>query len=319
MHVVARASAPGTVMDQLPRDLAAALCIVQHMAATKTPYLVDILSRSTQLEVRWAEQGEPLDRGKAYVSPPDTHLLFAENHLALSRAARENHARPSINKLFRSAAATHGSRVIAVLLTGMMDDGVAGLRAVREAGGYVIVQDPKTAAFDELPRRAIEAMTPDQTLRLDEVGGALIELAGSSVAAAPIPAALSLEAMLDAGGPATPSALDQLGTQTPISCPDCAGPTWQVGDAHARQFRCYLGHVNSARELLARADQQIETALWYAVRALHDRAVTLETLAADALRLGQDQSAEAYAQRSREAREHSELARRFMFDRLQRS
>ena len=124
------------LLAQLPASLPASLFIVQHLSPTHNPYLVEILKRDSPLPVSWAEQGEPIERGHVYVAPPDVHLLFADDHLQLSRAVRENHARPSIDRLFRSAAAQLGGRVIGVLLTGMLYDGVAGLRAIREAAAW---------------------------------------------------------------------------------------------------------------------------------------------------------------------------------------
>ncbi|MDQ3367304.1 MAG: chemotaxis protein CheB [Myxococcota bacterium] len=259
------------IMHQLPKDLEAAVCIVQHMAATSTPYLVDILQRSSELPIRWAEQGEKLQRGHVYVAPPDLHLLIGDGHMTLSRSARENHSRPSIDKLFRSAAANHGSGVIATLLTGMMEDGVAGLRAVRDAGGVVLVQDPATAAFAELPRRALLALVPDRTLPIQEVGTAIKELAGQPVKPVPIPNEIRLEAQMDGAGIANPADLDALGRQTPVSCPECAGPTWQIGDPLSRRFRCYVGHVTTAHQLLETSVAQLETALWSAARAPRSR------------------------------------------------
>jgi len=302
------------ILQQLPRELDAAIFIVQHMAATSKPQLVAILGRGAQLPVVWAEQGAPVERGRVVVAPPDAHLVFVDGHIGLSGGAREHHARPSIDKLFRSAAAHHGSRVIGVLLTGMLDDGVAGLKAIRAAGGMVLVQDPADAAFPELPRRALLALEPDQTLALDAIGAALIALVGTPVAPVTPPADLVLEARMDEQGQGTPQAMHELGPQTALSCPDCCGPMWQLGDEQHRRYRCYLGHVSSAHEVLAASAAEVEQALWSAVRALGERATTLETLATDAARIGNGQSAEGYAVRAREARAQVEVARRFMLE-----
>lgn len=304
------------LLVQLPAQLPAALFIVQHLSPTHNPYLVDILKRDSPLPVSWAEQGEPIERGRVYVAPPDAHLLFADEHLQLSRAARENHARPSIDRLFRSAATQHGGRVIGVLLTGMLCDGVAGLRAIREAGGVVIVQDPRDAAFPDLPSRALLALDPDHTLPLDGIATALTALAGTVAGTSTIPEALAMEATLDRiqNIPLNPEAMNRLGRQTPVACPQCNGPTWLLGDEHTRRYRCYLGHANGVREMMADKTEQIETALWSAVRALSERACTLETLADDAERLGCNQSAESYRARAKEAREQAGVARQFMVD-----
>ena len=239
------------IIQQLPAELAASVFIVQHMAASDNPYLVDILRRNTRLPIHWAEQGMRSERGHIYVSPPDVHLVFADEHLVLTRTARENHSRPSIDKLFRSAAAVHGSRVIGVLLTGMLHDGVAGLRAIRDAGGMVVVQDPEDAAFPDLPARALLALEPDRILPIDAIGAAILGLTGERVPEVAIPDAIAIEAAIDQAGPIPPHRMHELGAQTTISCPDCAGPLWQLGDERTRRFRCYNGHAMVALEMLA--------------------------------------------------------------------
>jgi two-component system chemotaxis response regulator CheB len=236
-------------------------------------------------------------------------MVFSEHHVALTRNAHEHHVRPSIDKLFRSAAVTHGSRVIGVLLTGMLDDGVAGLRDIRAAGGVVIVQDPQDAAFPELPARALQTMSPDHVLPIEAIPPALIALVDDGRVSVP----------LDQQPSAQSEQLAELGTQNPVSCPDCKGPTWEIGDERSRRYRCYLGHVTNARELLAHGSIEIEAALWSAIRALNDRASTLETLAQDARNAGSGEIADSYAIRGREARLQADLARQFMYDLLRPS
>ncbi len=300
------------ILQQLSPDLGAAVLIVQHMAANNPSYLAGILERTSRLPVAWAEQGARIERGRVLVGPPDVHLLVLEGHAQLTGGARENYARPSIDKLFRSAAASYGSRAIGVLLTGMMDDGVAGLRAIHDAGGAVIVQDPASAAFPELPSRALGAVTPDRVLPIDAIGKAITDLVGEHIGAAAIPRDLALEAEIDRDGAASPATLAALGTQTALSCPECHGPLWEVGDEEHRRFRCYLGHATTAGDLLTASSVEVESALWSAVRALNDRATTLETMAADAERVGNGQSSETYRIRAREARQQADLVRKFM-------
>jgi two-component system chemotaxis response regulator CheB len=302
------------LLAPLPPTFPASICIVQHMGVSENPYLVNILKRSSMMPVSWAEQGARMLKSNVYVAPPDTHLMFSDDHLALSQGPRENHARPSIDKLFRSAAVEHRSRVIGVLLTGMMDDGVAGLKSIAETGGLTIVQDPDDAAFPELPSRALLALSPDRVLPLLGISAALNSLIGDRVEHAPVAAKLELEARLDRPQQASPAEMTELGPQTPVSCPDCKGPTWLIGDEHSRRYRCYLGHVNSARQLLAQESRELESALWNAVRALNDRANTLETLAEDSNRLGRAQVSQLYQERAREARTHAELAHKFLSD-----
>jgi two-component system chemotaxis response regulator CheB len=302
------------IVQQLPADFEAAVMIVQHMAATGTPYLVDILQRRSRLPVAWAEQGAPIRHRQVMVAPPDTHLLCSDGHVALTKGPRENRARPSIDKLFRSAAAACGDRVIGVLLTGMLNDGVAGLGAIRDAGGAVVVQHPIDAAFPELPTRALQAMRPDRMLAIDAMGPALIEMIGQPAGRGVPPRHVALEAEIDRRIEVTPDEMNALWKQTALSCPECHGPMWDLGDASVRRYRCYLGHATTAVELLEAADEEVESALWSAVRALGDRATTLEALAGDAARTGDEQGARSYTERAHEARAQIELARKFMLD-----
>jgi two-component system chemotaxis response regulator CheB len=302
------------VLHQLPPDLQAAVFIVQHLAATNSPYLATILARASKLPVAWAEQGAPIEHGRVLIAPPDVHMLLAEGHVQLTGGARENYARPSIDKLFRSAAATHRARVIGVLLTGMLEDGVSGLRAIRDAEGVVIVQDPQDAAFPELPHRALKAVVPDRMLPLDRIGGAIISSVGVQVGVSVASQSLALEADLDREGTSSPERLGTLGSQTTVACPECRGPLWQVGDSVLRRYRCYLGHVTTASELLGASALEVESALWSAVRALNDRATTLQTLAEDAKRIGNGQSSETYASRANEAHQQADVVRKFMAD-----
>jgi two-component system, chemotaxis family, protein-glutamate methylesterase/glutaminase len=225
------------VLHQLPHDLQAAVFIVQHLAPIGERYLVGILARACRLNVVWAEQGAKITYGCVTVAPPDLHLMFNEEYVSLTKAARENHARPSIDKLFRSAAAVHGSRVIGVLLTGMLDDGVAGLRAIRDAGGFVIVQDPAGAAFPEMPARALLAVEPDRTLTLDAIGSAIASQVGEPIEHSRPSAHLALEAAIDHAGVTSPEQMAELGKQTTIACPDCHGPMWEIGNEQMRRYR----------------------------------------------------------------------------------
>lgn len=303
------------ITAQLPANFGAAVVIVQHLAPATRHYLPEILQRTTALPVRWAEQGERCLPGRIYIAPADAHLLFNAEHLQLARTARENHSRPSIDRLFRSAAATHGSRVVGVLLTGMLDDGVAGLLAIREAKGTVIVQDPDEAAFPDLPRNALAALAPDYVLPLDSIGMRLVLLANERAHLATVPELVMLEAELDRTDRAEPEQLDQLGPRSVVSCPDCNGPTWQLAMPHGEpRFRCYMGHVNTARELLESNRLQLESALWSAVRALNDRAATLQTLATEAEHAGRSQISQEFWTRARDARQQADVAHKFMLE-----
>lgn len=201
----------------------------------------------------------------------------------------------------------------------MMGDGVNGLLAIRDSGGRTIIQDPQDAQFSELPQRALASLRPDARLRLDEIGSALIEMTREQAPETTPPREVVLESEIDRLGPVSPRELDELGDRVQQMCPECGGPLWEVGEREHKHWRCYLGHVVNARNLLDHSSEQVEAALWSAIRALHERAATWESLAHDARATGSDRVATDYQVRATEAREQAELARRFMLDVLRRA
>ena len=168
----------GVLLARIRPDIAAPVLIVQHRAAdAPAGALARFLEKRGTIPVV-----EPLDKqamqpGIAYLAPPDYHLLVERGHVALSIDAPVKQARPSIDVLFESAAATYGADVVGVVLTGSNDDGAAGIKAVREAGGTVLVQDRATAVRTEMPDAASAAAGRCITLDLPQIAEALNELA----------------------------------------------------------------------------------------------------------------------------------------------
>lgn len=163
--VVIGASAGGVevltrVVKGLPADLRAAVCIVLHIAPGSPSMLAHILDRAGPLPCLPARDGDPLREGVILVAPPDRHLAIEDGHARLTVGPRENGHRPSIDVLFRSAAALE-SRVIGVVLTGNRDDGSAGLAVIKASGGATIVQDPNDAMYAGMPASAIAQIAVD--------------------------------------------------------------------------------------------------------------------------------------------------------------
>src|SRR5918994_118391 len=165
-----------TLVQGLPRDLPAALFVVVHIPPYSVSRLPQILSRSGPLYATHAVDGEPIQPGHIYVAPPDRHLLVRQGRIALTRGPRENHARPAIDPLFRSAARVYGSRVIGVELSGALYDGRMGLLAVKTRGGTAIVQDPRDAAFESMPQSALRAVDADFVVPVADMARLLVEL-----------------------------------------------------------------------------------------------------------------------------------------------
>lgn len=154
------------------------LVVAQHRGKDEPELLAQHLSRATSLPVADALDKEPLVRGRVYLAPADYHLLVERGHLALSTEAPVRNARPSIDVLFESAAEAYGPGVLAVVLTGANDDGAAGLRRVKERGGFALVQDPAGAASRAMPDAAIAAAPADRVVPVAEIGAVLLELCG---------------------------------------------------------------------------------------------------------------------------------------------
>jgi two-component system chemotaxis response regulator CheB len=162
----------------LPADLAAPVLIVLHLTPSGRSLLPEILARETPLAVLLAEEGALLRPGTVHVAPPDAHLLARDGRVRLEHGPRENSARPSVDPMLRSLAAEFGPRAIAVILSGALGDGAAGARAVADAGGTVLVQDPADASVRSMPDKALAAVGAVARRRsADELGPELGRLA----------------------------------------------------------------------------------------------------------------------------------------------
>src|SRR5690242_17377266 len=115
------------VLAQLPSDLAACVCIVQHLPATRESALDRILANVCELPVAFARDGDPIENGRVYLAPADRHLIVDDKQVKVVMGPRENNFRPAVDPLFRSAAWKFGARTVGVVLTGALDCGTAGL------------------------------------------------------------------------------------------------------------------------------------------------------------------------------------------------
>lgn len=163
------------IARELPGDFGAPVCMVLHVAPDTPNLLPEILRRDSRLQVMQAEDGRKLEQGFIYVARPDHHLLVERDHtMRVTRGPRENRHRPAIDPLFRSAADAYDAGAIGVVLTGNLDDGTAGMLAIRRHGGRTIVQDPHDAAFPSMPQSVLQHTTVDECVPLADVVAALL-------------------------------------------------------------------------------------------------------------------------------------------------
>lgn len=262
------------LIASLPSDLPASVFIVLHVSPQGPGYLPDILRRTASLTVAHGVDGERIRKGHVYVAPPDHHLQIDGTRVRLERGPRENFHRPSIDALFRSAAESHGPRVAGVVLTGNLDDGTAGLHAVKSHGGVALVQDPKDALVPAMPESALRNVEIDHCAPLSELGGILVRLAttrdapkGKKGVSHPEKRAMSPQEMEK-----------KFGQPTSFVCPEFHGPLWETKAGPSLQFRCHVGHAYSPESLLADHADGLERALWSAVRTFDERAALLHRL-----------------------------------------
>jgi two-component system chemotaxis response regulator CheB len=275
------------LVRDLPDDLPAAVLVVLHVAPEGPSLLPQILTAAGRLPAIHPHDREGLEYGRIYCAPPDMHLIVESGVVRVLRGPKENRHRPSVDPLFRSAAAIYGPRVIACVLTGCMDDGTAGAISVRRHRGTIIVQDPGDAANPGMPSSVLENAGADYVLPLDEIAPALVRLVGrpsDKVVEAPFEVARAdvnevrfAEVDMDAI-----ENLEPRGKPSAFACPECNGSLREVEDEGLLRFRCRVGHALTAKTLSVEQSARLEDALWTAFRALEEAAALHRRMAARA-------------------------------------
>ncbi len=303
----------GAVLKQLladlPRDLPASVFVSTHIPAHSPSMLAEVLGGNAALPVAQAVDGQPIERGRVYVAAPDRHLLLIDGVIRLGAGPRENMVRPSIDPMFRSAALSYGPRVVGVVLTGMLNDGAAGLHAIKSAGGTAVVQHPLDAEADQMPLAALEAVEVDHVAPTAQLGDLLATIAGSDAGPFRSPGEdLRLEVEIAAGARLGSDKLRQIATPSPLSCPDCHGVLSEVSGSRPLRYRCQIGHAHTAESLAARIDE-VDEAVRVAMRVMEERVTLVERMALDARQTGRTAVAELYEARAEEYRRYASTLR----------
>jgi two-component system chemotaxis response regulator CheB len=295
----------------LPANLPAAVCIVLHISPEAPGLLPKILDRRSALPVAHATNDEPIRHGHIYTAPPDHHLLVEDGRLLVTRGPRENRHRPAVDTLFRSAAASYGPRVVGVILSGALDDGTAGLLAIKRLGGLALIQEPSEALFSGMPGSARRHVAVDYCLPVAELAPLLARLAGEPAAegAYPVPHEMETENRLARVERAGPVVGESIGQPTTLTCPECHGPLWEIRDDGLLRFRCRTGHAFTAESMLAQQSEALEDALWMAVNTLEESALTAERLATEATERRHHYVAKRFTDKAEESRRRADVIR----------
>lgn len=289
--IVIGASAGGvealrTIVAGLPGDLPASLFVVLHTSPQSPSVLADILDRSGPLPACYAEDGERIKPGRVYVAPTDRHLIVEPTRVRLTRGPKENHFRPAVDPLFRSAAQAYGPRVVGVILTGALNDGTSGLLAVKQLGGTAVVQEPREAPIASMPLSALEHVEVDYRLPLAEIAPRLVRLATSQAdegeEVREVPEKLDIEVRIAKEEHASGTGVLKLGEPSLYACPDCHGVLLRIEEGSLLRFRCHTGHAYTLDALLSMMDEKIEDTLWSTVRAIEERVMLLKHAAGHA-------------------------------------
>ena len=288
--VVVGASAGGiealsALLALLPADFGAAIFVVVHVSADSPGVLPSILARAGVLPVEPATNGGDIRPGRVYVAPPDRHLLLEPGSIRVTRGPKENRFRPAIDPLFRSAAQAYGEQVIGVVLSGSLDDGTAGLWAIKDRGGLAIVQEPGEAAYPSMPLSALQYVAVDHRVTIAEMAKLLPQLVSAVVAekeAVAVPDNLQDKLQIETRIAREDNPLDAgvmtLGPLSPYTCPECNGVLVQLQEGNLLRFRCHTGHAYSLESLLAGIHESIDKTLWNTVRTLEEHMMLLRHL-----------------------------------------
>lgn len=232
----------------------------------KSDFLIHRLQQCTSLPIKIAKHNASIEKGHVYGAPANHHLLIKQDTMQIGHGPQENRWRPSIDVLFRSAAVAFGNHTIGIIMTGILDDGTAGMVAIKKCGGICVVQDPNEAEYPEMPLSVFNHLKVDYCISLAEMGFTLQELTKNGLPKrVEVPPELVKEAMIAEKTATGIDEVNDLGEQTAYACPDCGGALWEIKRDGITRYRCHVGHSYSENDLLLRQASGLESTLWNSV------------------------------------------------------
>lgn len=292
-------SAVKEVLSGLDPDLPAAVFVVIHRSTSLPSFLESVLEQSSKLPVVECSDG-PIREGIVYVASPDRHLIVERGKVAASRGPKENLHRPSVDVLFRSAALAYRSAVIGVVMTGLLDDGTAGLFYVKRYGGTAIVQDPKDAEFKGMPESALSNVKVDYVAPLAEIAPLLTKLTHQPVRYRQDGASPS--ARRNVRDMTTRNWNESSGAPSSFTCPDCHGPIFVSHNGSLTEYRCLVGHAYGPASMEQAQYEGLERMLWSVLNFFEQKANFEDQCAETARNDGNQKEARLLKKRAEKAR-----------------
>jgi two-component system chemotaxis response regulator CheB len=308
-------SALSELIPQLNSEMNAAFFIVMHLSKSAiSDYLAHRLQPLTSLTCHVAKDAMQIERGHIYIAPPNEHLIVIKDQVVVGHGPAENLWRPSIDVLFRSAAAAYNSYCIGIILTGYLNDGTAGMTAIKRSGGVCIVQDPNEAEVADMPLNVLNNMEVDHAAGLGEIGDILgIVMAHERTPVDPPPEIVA-EAEIASRMAVGIDRVTRLGQRSVYSCPDCGGGLWKLGGEGMTRYRCYTGHTYNESDLLSKQGDNIEETLWVAVRMMEERNNLYVKMASDNRKKGISRLATGYDHQASESKGHIDTLKKVLVE-----
>jgi two-component system chemotaxis response regulator CheB len=290
---------------QLTPDMDAAFFFVLHLSRKGVGHvLFRRIEELSPLPVKIPDEKLPIEKGVIYIAPPDKHMLLEKGFVLVGRGAHENRWRPSINNLFRTAAAAYSSRVIGIVLTGLLDDGTAGMATIKRVQGITIVQNPEEADYPDMPLSVLQNVEVDYVQPLSKMGILLSDLmANIEPVEVEVPRDITIEAEIDQRISTRLTDLSQF-EKFDINCPECGGGLWITQKEAPTHYRCHVGHSFTDRELLIRMSEVLETTFWTSLRMMEERRNLLLKLYKKDSDRGYESSANKHLERAEEMEVH---------------
>lgn len=312
--VVIGASAGGLqamteLVSHLPENINAPVFAVLHLSKDSQPDIIlQYLQSNTRLTCRIPVDGESFKKGYFYLAPANCHMMIGKDVIRVNKGPHENRWRPSIDVLFRSAAANYDSNVIGIILTGLLDDGTSGMSAIKRCGGTTIVQEPSEAAFPDMPTNVINNVTVDYRVSIADIAYILEDLFSKPKQPfTNIPPDVKLEAEITERRNFSMENLRQIATHSVFTCPDCGGGLWKINsDDEIHRYRCHTGHVYNEDILLKKQQESLEESVWVSIRMLEERRNLLLTMGKHAEESGKIDHALSYQEKANETTVHIE-------------
>jgi two-component system chemotaxis response regulator CheB len=299
-------------VQSLPGDFKGSVFIVLHIPSYSETRLPWILSKAGPVNAVLAKDGEEIEPGKIYVAPNDHHMLLEEGKVVVKRGPKENRFRPSIDALFRSAAYVYGTRVIGIILSGLLDDGVSGLWTIQRLGGVTIIQKPEDAEQPQLPENALEYIEPDYQVGAMDIGSVIAGMIKEPVTernkfTEEELKRLKMEVIIATRDNAFEMGIMNMGEFTPFTCPQCHGALIRLVEGNLIRFRCHTGHAYTASSLLAEVTESVEGLLWQSMRGMEETNMLLDNIADHFEDLKNKNAAEIFRARAKETADRARI------------